>query len=204
MRDQFYDNPQDVLRIARGLSYFEPWNARGYRTCEVYQPRNIRERIERILGLRITRWDESPDDGNGVFYLSAGRGELSETPEVHYDEPEDDVTVVIYLTPDLPYDCGTSLWRHRATGLDRAPTSVDARRLGVGLGKLRTILDRDARSRQRWIETDRAGYRSNRLVAYPSGVLHSATRHYGRSTLDGRIYQTFRVGVDWRSSRMHS
>ena len=54
---------------------------------------------------------------------------------------------------------------------------------------------------RRWIETDRIGYQCNRMVAYPSGCLHSATRHFGGGNDHGRLYQTFRVGVDWASFR---
>ena len=45
------------------------------------------------------------------------------------------------------------------------------------------------------------GYARNRMVAYPSGCFHSATRHFGGSNADRRLYQTFRVGVDWASFR---
>jgi hypothetical protein len=61
-------------------------------------------------------------------------------------------------------------------------------------GRLRALLERDARRRERWIETDRIGYQCNRMVAYPSGCLHSATRHFGGGNDHGRLYQTFRVG----------
>jgi hypothetical protein len=42
------------------------------------------------------------------------------------------------------------------------------------------------------------------MVAYPSGMLHSASRHYGSNLRDGRIYQTFRIGVDWSSCRLYA
>jgi hypothetical protein len=32
-------------------------------------------------------------------------------------------------------------------------------------------------------------------------VLHSATRHHGATAGGGRVYQTFRIGVDWSSWR---
>ena len=67
--------------------------------------------------------------------------------------------------------------------------------------ELLALLERDSRYRQRWIEIDRVGYRPNRMVAYPSGVLHSATRHHGASLRRGRLYQTFRIGVDWSTFR---
>lgn len=203
VRDDFYDDPAAVLAVARSWAFPPQTHLTGYRTTKVYHPRNIRRRLEQVLGLRITRWDEDPDDGNGVFFLAPARGAKREAPGVHFDRPETEITIVIYLTPGLPETCGTSFWRHRSTGLDGFPTLTDARRLGLNLGELRKRLESDTLRRRRWLETDRVGYRWNRLVAYPSGVFHSATRHYGSGADNGRIYQTFRIPVDWASSRIH-
>lgn len=200
-RDGFYRDPDQVYRSALAATYHEPVDAIGWRSTAVHHEPGVRARLQRILGLRITRWDTDPAEGNGVFYLGLSRGGRKEVPGVHFDYPRDDVTVVVYLTPGLADDCGTSLWRHRATGLTDEPTPADARRLGRSRAELLALLLRDSRHRRRWIETDRVGYRANRLVAYPSGVLHSATRHYGATAGDGRVYQTFRVGVDWSSWR---
>jgi hypothetical protein len=98
----------------------------------------IKARIERLLGVRISRWDRDPDEGNGVFYMGLASGRRRETPGVHVDHPHDDITAVVYLTPGLPEDCGTSRWKHRATGLTDAPTAADARR-GEELGGLRAV-----------------------------------------------------------------
>lgn len=197
MRDDFYERPQAAYQAAQSAQYHEPEHCTGFRSSAVYHLPGIRQRLERLLGVRITRWDTDPAEGNGVFYQGFSAGARAEVPGVHADEPLDDITCVVYLTPDLPPDCGTSLWKHRATGLDAAPTPADARRIGRPLAELNAALVRDTRRRERWIEMDRIGYRFNRLVAYPSAVLHSATRHHGRSSADGRLYQTFRVGVDW-------
>ena len=78
----------------------------------------------------------------------------------------------------------------------------DARRLNCKLSDLRAQLEREREKRNKWVEIDRVGYIFNRMVAYPSGILHSATNHYGGSLKDGRIYQTFRIGVDWRTFKM--
>ena len=199
--DDFYDDPIAVRQIARTARYEEPENSTGYRSLIVHHEVGVRARLSRLLGLRITRWDRDPGEGNGLFYQGFASGARCEVPGVHADHPHEDVTAVVYLTPGLPVDCGTSLWMHRATGLTDVPRAADARRLGVRLAELRERLERDSCRRERWIEIDRAGYRFNRLVAYPSGALHSATRHYGRSAANGRLYQTFRVGVDWASWR---
>ncbi len=202
IRDGFYDDPDAVRRRALDLRYEQPKDITGYQTDWAYQPRGIKGRLEAILGTRITRWDTDPQEGNGIFYIGLARGARKEVPGVHSDEPYDDVTMLVYLTPGLPSDCGTSLWRHRATGLEHAPLAADARRLGTTLTKLRDRLERDSEKRSCWDEIDRAGYRYNRMVAYPSGLLHSATRHFGGGLRHGRVYQTYRVGVDWRRLRI--
>jgi Family of unknown function (DUF6445) len=197
VRDNFYTDPERVYRAALEATYHEPELATGWRSTTVFHEPGVRARLQKILGVRITRWDTDPGEGNGVFYLGFASGRTREVPGVHFDHPCDDITVVVYLAPGLPADCGTSLWMHRRTGLTDVATAGDARRLGRRRQDLLDLLERDSVHRKRWIEIDRFGYRFNRMVAYPSGVLHSATRHHGSSLRDGRIYQTFRVGVDW-------
>lgn len=199
VRDDFYADLERVYRAAKAASYVEHEVATGLRSDTVYHEPGVRKKLERLLGLRITRWDTDPADENGVFYVGAARGRLGEKPGIHIDHPNDDVTVVIYLTPGLPPHCGTSLWQHRRTGLADAATPADARRLGLRYADLLAVFERDARIHARWIELDRIGYRPNRMVAYPSGAFHSASRHHGSSLANARLYQTFRVGVDWAS-----
>lgn len=199
VRDGFYEDPQAVYRAACRASYVEHAIATGLRSSTVHHEPGVKKKLERLLGLKITRWDTDPAQENGVFYIAAAQGRLREVPGVHVDDPHDDVTVVVYLTPGLPADCGTSLWQHRRTGLADAATPADARRLGMRFDELLAVFERDARIHARWIELDRIGYKPNRMVAYPSGVFHSASRHHGRTVADARLYQTFRVGVDWGS-----
>ena len=203
--DNFYPDPDRLRAEALRLPYAEPPDYVGWRTRPV-RPRGVRRRIEQAIRLPITRWVNEADDfelGDGVFYIGLSRGERAERVGVHYDEPAGWVTMVVYLTPGAPADAGTSLWRHRPTGLTTRPTRRDAERLGVSVAELNDALDGDSRRRSRWEEIDRVGNVYNRAVFYHSGMLHSATRHFGRSVRDGRVYQTFRFAVDWRSGGSH-
>jgi hypothetical protein len=201
-RDDFYDDPSKVFKAALRSTYYEPEDVTGFRSTEVYHEPGVKSKLEKILGIKISRWDKDPLMENGVFYQGFSKGKAKEIPGVHSDEPYNDITVIIYLTPDLPVDCGTSLWRHAATGLSDPPMLKDARRLNMKLSDLRDKFERESRKRNKWIETDRVGYRFNRMVAYPSGVLHSASKHYGGTLKNGRLYQTFRIGVDWDTFRI--
>ncbi|OQA11726.1 MAG: hypothetical protein BWY67_00747 [Bacteroidetes bacterium ADurb.Bin397] len=202
-KDNFYDNPEKVVATARKANYYEPEFFTGFRSTSVYHEKGMKAKLENILGIKITRWDTDPLQENGVFYHGFSKGKQKEVPGVHSDTPYNDITCVVYLTPGLPFNCGTSLWMHKKTGICDPPSAPIAKKHNMKLADLFEKFEQDSRIRSRWIETDRIGYRFNRMVAYPSGVLHSATNHYGSSFNDGRLYQTFRIGVDWNTFRMY-
>lgn len=202
VKDNFYDQPHKVYEKALQATYYEPEHVTGYRTTKVYHEKDVKGKLEKILGIKIIRWDTDPMEENGVFYQGLSKGKKKEVPGVHSDEPFNDVTIVIYLTPGLPLNCGTSFWMHKQTGLVDPVTPADARRHKMNFTKLRDQLEKESKDRSKWIEIDRVGYRFNRMLAYPSGAFHSATNHYGGSLQGGRIYQTFRVGVDWDTFKM--
>jgi len=202
VKDNFYTDPGKVYRAALKSEFHEPPDCTGLRSKMVYHETGVKTKLEKILGIRINRWDIDPEEENGVFYQGFSKGNKKEIPGVHSDEPYNDITVLIYLTPGLPVDCGTSLWMHKKTKLTDPAMSKDARRLKKSIYDIRYQLEIESKNKSKWIETDRIGYKYNRMVAYPSGALHSATQHYGGSLKDGRIYQTFRIGVDWKTFKM--
>ena len=202
VKDDFYDNPLNVYQQAQQADFYEPKYYTGFRSKNVYHEPGIKAKLETILGIKINRWDTDPDMENGVFYQGSSKGKNKEVPGVHSDTPYTDITAVVYLTPGLPFDCGTSLWMHKKTKLCDPPTAASARKLKMKVNDLREQFEIESKNRSKWTEIDRIGYRFNRMVAYPSGVLHSATNHYGGSLGDVRIYQTFRIGVDWKTFRM--
>lgn len=196
--DDFYSDPDGIRRRALEMPYAEPESVVGWRT-RCYQPRGIKERIERKFAVRIKYWEADLDAieaCNGVFFQSYDRGAHAESVGIHYDQPLSWVMFLIYLTPGAPYDAGTSLWQHRRTGLVSRPTPRDAKRLRVPLAKLEDVLERDSHTKSRWIEIDRVGNVYNRAVMFPGGFYHSATRHFGSSFRDGRIYQSFHFPVE--------
>src|SRR5438046_6271298 len=196
--DGFYADPDGIRRRALAMTYSHPEHVTGWRT-RCYQPRGIKERIERMFSVRIPYWEADLDAieaCNGVFFQSYDRGGHAETVGIHYDEPLRWAMFLIYLTPGAPYDAGTSLWQHRKTALTSRPTGRDAARLGTTVDELARILERDSRTKSRWIEIDRVGNVFNRAVMFPGGFYHSATRHFGSSLRDGRIYQSFHFPVE--------
>ena len=202
VKDNFYADPQLVLSVARNTDYHEPPHATGFRSREIYHEPGVKTKLEKMLGIKINRWDTDPADENGVFYQAFSEGKRREVPGVHSDEPYNDITVLIYLTPGLPFEYGTSMWMHKQTGLTDPATRADARRLKMKFSQLRDQLEKESKKRDRWVEIDRVGNRFNRMIAFPSGALHSATHHFGSDMQNGRIFQTFRIGVDWNTFKL--
>ena len=138
VKDNFYSDPVKVYKAALKSEFHEPLDCTGLRSKKVYHEPGVKAKLEKILGIKINRWDVDPEEENGVFYQGFSKGNKKEI-----------------------------------------------------------------KNRSKLIETDRIGYKYNRMVAYPSGALHSATQHYGGTLKDGRIYQTFRIGVDWKTFKMN-
>ena len=174
------------------MKYSEPEYVTGWRT-QVWQPRGIKSLIERVFRVRIDYWDDSRsiEGANGVFFTAFSKGQHAERVKVHFDEPADWMSLLVYLSPDAPADCGTSFWQHRATGLTAKPTRRDALRLNLSFEKLKLMIEDDGWNRKSWIEVDRIGNVYNRAVMFPAGLFHSATHHFGHNLKDGRLYQSF-------------
>ncbi|MBL0332987.1 MAG: hypothetical protein IPP08_04875 [Chlorobiota bacterium] len=204
VKDYFYSNPDEVVNIANTSEFYKPNHVTGYRSKSVFHELGIKLKLEKILGIKIIRWDTDPIEENGVFYQGFSKGVKKEIPGVHSDEPYNDITVLIYLTKGMPIDCGTSLWMHKETKLINPPTTMDSKRLNLNINSIRDMLVKDSTNRSKWIEIDRVGNFFNRMVAYPSGAFHSATKHFGSNLENGRIYQTFRIGVNWDSFKMYN
>ncbi|MEK6286358.1 MAG: DUF6445 family protein [Acidobacteriota bacterium] len=188
--DDFYPNPGRVRRSALETPFVEHKEL-GMWATQSYHPKGVRALLEKQFRICISKWDQISDPFNGAFYSAFSKGTRAEPVRIHYDHPASWFVVIIYMTPDAPYDAGTSLWQHRETGLIAGPTEKDAERLGISVKTLDALIQRDCAKPYRWREVDRIGNIYNRAVMFPGKMLHSATRHFGSNPSNGRIYQGF-------------
>nr|AAP58627.1 hypothetical protein [uncultured Acidobacteriota bacterium] len=195
--DDFYDRPDEVRQKALLMSYAQPDGFVGWRTL-AYQPKGIKQTIERRFKISIRYWEKdlaATEASNGVFFSAFSKGKFAERVGIHYDDPAGWMMLLVYLTPDALLDAGTSTWQHRETGLIAKPTRQDASRLGMSLKALEMKLIEDSHKLKSWREVDRIGNVYNRAVMFPSRLLHSATKHFGRNHLEGRLYQAFHFPI---------
>ena len=191
--DDFYPRPQAVRKKALGMEFVEPDDIVGWRTTEGYFPNNFISLLEKKSGLSIKsiQMPEGTPYDNGVYFLSHNAGDKKETPGVHWDLPASQMLCLVYLTEDVPIECGTSFYKHKKSGLENAPTQQDARRLKQSKESLVNNIERDGCIPNRFIEMDRIGYKFNRAIIFPCKRLHAATNHYGKNLKTGRLYQVF-------------
>jgi hypothetical protein len=183
--DNFYKDPDIVREFAlkQQFNYHEAYH-KGKRTEKRFLASYMKEEFERLIGKPIRNWIEH--GANGVFqYCIAG-------DELVYHSDLQSYAGILFLTPDADPACGTSLIRSKETGCYKPPNELDVKRTGKPIDQLvyetyaNKILDKDA-----WIEVDRIGNVYNRLVLWDAQYCHAASKYFGDSLENGRLFQLF-------------
>lgn len=174
--DDFYEDPMSVREFALKQKYHEGGFGRGYigrRTEQQFLFPGLKEKFEEIIGRKITLWE---DHGmNGRFQVAwAG-----EALVYHCDDQR--WAGMLYLTPDAPFECGTTLYAHRKTGI-RHNSHPEI----LSTFKPESTLDRTP-----YQPVDVAGNVFNRLVIFDAGCIHSASEYFGFNMANARLWQMF-------------
>ena len=177
--DNFYESPGEVRRFALKQEYVEGGFGRGFigrRTEQQFLFPGLKERFEKIMGRTITKWE---DYGmNGRFQI-AWSGE----PLVYHCDSQR-WGGMLYLTPDAPYSCGTTLYAHKQT---RARTYYDE-----GWDVSWKDVPGDPHLDGTPFEpVDVLGNVYNRLVIFDASAIHSASQYFGTIEENARLWQMF-------------
>lgn len=179
--DQFYDDVDAVREMALNMEFKVSGNYPGRRTDPAYTE-SARNLIQSVLlpgAGKITYW---PDNYTGSFQYTTSR----DRSWIHADDGTS-WAGVIYLTPNAPLSGGTGLFRHKRTGLERAPRNPD----GSVNKELLDEINRDSQDMTKWEMTDRIANKYNRLILYRGDMFHMSLDYFGQDLQDGRLFQTF-------------
>ena len=177
--DNFYEDPDKVREFALRQDYHIGGLGRGYlgnRTHEQFLFPGLKEKFEEIIGQKITKWK---DHGmNGRFqYCWSGQ------PIVYHCDHQK-WGGMIYLTPDAPFECGTTLYAHKKT---RARTYNDS-----GYDASWQGIPGDYHLDGTPFEpVDVLGNVYNRLVIFDASCIHSASEYFGTIKENCRLWQMF-------------
>ena len=172
--DNFYEDPYALREFALKQDFNDDLRFyKGKRTANVYHTPQIKQRFEEIMGVKIR---EFAGNGtmNGVFQYC--------TPEdllVHHHDSQT-WAAMVFLTPDAPFETGTSFYRHKQTGITLAdPPKSD-------VYSMHGFYDRT-----KFELIDQIGNVFNRLVIFDARCLHSATQYFGTKKEDARLFHIF-------------
>lgn len=171
--DNFYANPDAVRDFALSQEFKSDirWY-KGLRTTTVFRPPGIKEEFERIMGEKITVFEEHAF--NGVFQICN-----AQDPQVYHVDQQN-WAAIVYLTPNAPIESGTRLHRSRING------TRDARETFINMA-----FDGDFYDGTRFDVTDSVANVYNRLVIMDAKCIHSAGPYFGNNPQNARLTHLF-------------
>ena len=173
--DDFYANPDSVREFALQLDFDIVGNYPGLRTQPCSDDGNyieeIKKTFENILNKEITHFPL--DEYNTSFQYTTWR----DTTWVHHDAMS--YAAVVYLHPNPMLDSGTSMYRHKATGIMKHKEGLP------DFNEVSTSLDD-------WETVTEVKNVYNRAIIYDSMNYHRSTiPGFGVDKESGRLFQTF-------------
>jgi len=173
--DNFYDDPHAVREFALKQNFEEDLTTyKGNRTKDQYIIPGTKEAFEKIIGKKIINWAE--------IYPMCGRFQYCTAQDdlvYHFDNQT--LAGMVYLTPDAPYSCGTSLFAHKRTGL----------RNENDFGDVNVFGETGYYDRTKFELVDTAGNVFNRLVLFDAKCIHSANEYFGTDITNSRLFHLF-------------
>lgn len=171
--DNFYDNPHSIRDFALEQNFISDSGYKGKRTEHQYEIPGTKERFEMIMNKKITGWTDT--------YTMCGRFQYCtcEDPLVYHADYQR-WAATVYLTPDAPYECGTSLLAHKETRIRHV--SVE----GSDIIWSKKFLDSTP-----WDHIDVVGNVFNRLVIWDAKCPHAASKYFGYDKYDSRLFHMF-------------
>lgn len=173
--DNFYADPYAVRDFALKQEFEENLNYyKGNRTKEQFIIPGTKEEFEKIIGKKITNWTET-HGMCGRFQFCTAQDDLV----YHCDDQT--LAGMVYLTPDAPFSCGTSLFAHKRTGL----------RNELDFGNTNVFGETGFYDRSKFELVDTAGNVFNRLVIFDAKCIHSANEYFGTDITNSRLFHLF-------------
>jgi hypothetical protein len=171
--DNFYSDPHAVREFAIQQEFHDDLRYyKGRRTHEQFYVPGTKKSFENIIGQPINIWEQY--DMCGVFQSCNPEDALV----YHTDLQE--WAGMVYLTPDAPFQCGTSMYAHKETKVRH--TSDPG---------YETAFDGGYYDKTKFELVDVIGNVFNRLVIFNGKCIHAASEYFGQTVEDSRLFHMF-------------
>jgi glycosyltransferase involved in cell wall biosynthesis len=171
--ENFYDNPIMVRNFALNVEYQEDLNYyKGKRSKDRYLTDQIKRSFEEILGFQIREWESH--GMNGRFQYCTAQDALV----YHWDGQS--WAGMVYLTPDAPYQTGTSFFAHKQLKTKQEGDYGSEECFNGGFY-----------DKTKFDLVDSVGNVFNRLVLFDAKSIHAASEYFGQTLEDSRLFHLF-------------
>lgn len=194
--DDFYKDPDSVREIALAESKENSTqgNYAGVMTDARYFNEQHFEMFSHLCGFPIKFGTQF----TGKFRFTK-EGELG-TQDIHFDAGDGNTiwAGVVYLTPNNDGTEGTIFWKHKETGLEDIPMTLEGiQQYGWnGIDDLKVFLETDGVEHSKWDKVLTIPYRYNRLVLFRPWKFHSPGAGFGDTIETARLVQLFFFSPD--------
>ncbi|MDA7495811.1 hypothetical protein N8462_00845 [bacterium] len=175
--DDFYENPDYVRDFALRQNFEKhPESHKGDRTEDRFFAPQTKEVFESILGFKIANFYKDTSYCNGVFQFCTARDSLV------YHTDGQDWAGAVYLTPNAPYETGTSFYAAKNSRVrherELTPDTPDPFAWGFYDSTQFDLVDT-------------VGNVYNRLVLWDARLIHAASKYFGQDKESGRLFHLF-------------
>ncbi len=184
--DDFLTDPHMARQAALDLDYdpaFKDGNYPGLLSTKPLTIAGLDDAVSHIIGTKVV-----PQQGTTHSHCRLTLARDKGLSGVHIDPCF--YSGILYLS--LPEHCrgGTEFYRHKRTGLDRIPPTLDGVH-AAGYSDPNRLVDEvvnaDTLKPSRWEKTFTAPMRFNRLILFSPWMFHNSARGFGSGPEDGRL-----------------
>lgn len=193
--DDFYNDPDTLVTVALNSmneADSPDGNYAGVMTTEAYLAEQHRDIFQKLT---LEPSINSSTNANGRIRFTRAKDPFKF--HIHYDvDMQTKWAGVVYLSKDHPKTDGTCFWRHRRTGLEIAPNTVEgfAKYGWRDFHDLKAFLETEGLDESLWEKTFSVPYKYNRLVLFRPWLLHSPGPAFGDTLANSRKVQTIFLG----------
>jgi hypothetical protein len=202
--DNFFDNPDRIVRYAKSLPMksASTGNWPGKRTEALWK---IDKDLNQAILLKIMScyydisyqniyWDISHLSFQEIPAFSKNKNDARNRGWIHFDtEKQFEIAGLIYLTPDIDPDSGTSLFalnQQKDEEYKLYQKQVDQKILGDEAYYAKKVEEQG----EFFIETTRFANIYNRMIMYDVNEFHRANSYYSGDEKDARLTLVFFIG----------
>ena len=199
--DNFFENPEAIVKYGKSLRFQSTGRHPGTRTQPLWNTDQALHNaiLQKVLSCYYDldyisiEWESSNMEFTEIPRYAKDKNDVRNKGWIHQDVDilgNDDLAGLIYLTPDIDPDSGTSLWSLKPD----AKIIINAEEEGSTPGQGEEYVKQYLKQRENLVEKFRFQNFFNRLIMYDTNEFHGANSYWNDDDKDPRLTLVFFIG----------